>query len=127
LAKQAQSLTDRLDQKVFDAIDSRSLVYNTCWEDPAVDRLALALRPQDRMLVIASAGCNVLDFTLVARGFRPCLGLRPGLRAGVETLLQARSLAHTAPVCCEERRAAVPYLPGLRVPYYLYIGRKAAD
>lgn len=57
---------DRLDQKVFDAIYSRSLVYNTCWEDPAVDRIALALRPQDRMLVIASAGCNVLDYALVA-------------------------------------------------------------
>ena len=66
MAKQAHSLTDRLDQKVFDAIYSRSLVYNTCWEDPAVDRLALALRPQDRMLVIASAGCNVLDYALVA-------------------------------------------------------------
>jgi len=59
------SLIDRLDQYVFDAIYSRSLVYNTCWEDPAVDRLALALRPQDRMLVIASAGCNVLDYALV--------------------------------------------------------------
>jgi len=183
LAKQAQSLIDRLDQKVFDAIYSRSLVYNTCWEDPAIDRLALDLRPQDRMLVIASAGCNVLDYALVApacihavdanprqiallelklagikylefedffavfgagrhprfeflyrevlrdrlppfargywdrhghwfwqsdprdsfyyhglsglvaRGFRAYLSLRPGLRAGVETLLEARSLA----------------------------------
>lgn len=35
-------------------------------------------------------------------------------------------LGHTKPVCCEERRANVPYLPGLRVPYYLYIGRKPA-
>jgi S-adenosylmethionine-diacylglycerol 3-amino-3-carboxypropyl transferase len=182
VAKQAQSLSDRLDQKVFDAIYSRSLVYNTCWEDPAVDRLALALGAQDRMLVIASAGCNVLDYALVApacihavdanprqtallelklagirhlefedffavfgegrhpgfafvyraalrdrlppfardywdrhghwfwgddpgdsfyyhglsgvvaRGFRVYLGLRPRLRAGVETLLEARSL-----------------------------------
>ena len=25
----------------------------------------------------------------------------------------------------EERRAPVPYLPGLRVPYYLFVGRKA--
>jgi S-adenosylmethionine-diacylglycerol 3-amino-3-carboxypropyl transferase len=66
LAKQAQSLIDRLDQKVFDAIYSRSLVYNACWEDPDLDRVALALGPQDRMLVIASAGCNVLDYALVA-------------------------------------------------------------
>ncbi len=35
-------------------------------------------------------------------------------------------LRHTVPVNCEARTAAVPYLPGLRVPYYLYIGRKPA-
>ncbi len=35
-------------------------------------------------------------------------------------------LEHTQSMYCEERRAAVPYLPGLRVPYYLYIGRKPA-
>ena len=33
--------------------------------------------------------------------------------------------ARTEPVLCEERMAAVPYLPGLRAPYYLYIGRKS--
>ena len=32
----------------------------------------------------------------------------------------------TEPIHCEERSAGVPYLPGLRVPYYLYIGRKPA-
>lgn len=55
---------DRIDQKLFDAIYSRSLVYNTCWEDPAVDRAALDLGPGDRVLVITSAGCNVLDYAL---------------------------------------------------------------
>jgi len=59
------SLADRFDQKVFDAIYSRALVYNTCWEDPAVDRLVLNIGPDDRILVITSAGCNVLDYALV--------------------------------------------------------------
>ena len=58
------TLTDRLDQRVFDAIYGRSLVYNCCWEDPAVDRQALELKPEDRMLVITSAGCNALDYAL---------------------------------------------------------------
>lgn len=58
------TLGDRFDQKVFDAIYARSLVYNTCWEDPAVDRAALGLRPDDRVLVITSAGCNALDYAL---------------------------------------------------------------
>ncbi|MGE5155157.1 MAG: DUF3419 family protein [Bdellovibrio bacteriovorus] len=62
--KTALTLRDRIDHQVFNAIYSRSLVYNTCWEDPAVDRLALDLRPEDTLLAITSAGCNVLDYAL---------------------------------------------------------------
>lgn len=62
--KTALTLRDRIDHTVFNAIYSRSLVYNTCWEDPAVDRVALALKPDDTLLVITSAGCNVLDYAL---------------------------------------------------------------
>jgi S-adenosylmethionine-diacylglycerol 3-amino-3-carboxypropyl transferase len=51
---------------LFNAIYSRSLVYNTCWEDPAVDRQALDLKPDDKVLVITSAGCNALDYALMA-------------------------------------------------------------
>lgn len=60
----ARNLVDRFDQRVFNAIYSRSLVYNTCWEDPAVDRRALDISRNDTMLVITSAGCNVLDYAL---------------------------------------------------------------
>ena len=58
--KRTQTLAGKFDQKLFDALYSRSLVYNTCWEDPAVDRQALELCSDDRVLVITSAGCNVL-------------------------------------------------------------------
>jgi S-adenosylmethionine-diacylglycerol 3-amino-3-carboxypropyl transferase len=61
---QPLTLRDRIDQSVFNAIYARSLVYNTCWEDPAVDRLALDLGPEDTLLVITSAGCNVLDYAI---------------------------------------------------------------
>ncbi|MCP5315612.1 MAG: BtaA family protein [Chromatiaceae bacterium] len=63
--KTPQTLLDRIDHRVFNAIYSRALVYNTCWEDPAVDRLALNIGPEDNLLVITSAGCNVLDYALV--------------------------------------------------------------
>ncbi len=59
-----QTLGDRFDQRLFDAIYSRALVYNTCWEDPAVDRLALNPGADDTLMVITSAGCNVLDYAL---------------------------------------------------------------
>ncbi len=64
VVKTRLSLGDRFDQRVFDAIYARSLVYNTCWEDPAVDRQALAFTPEDRVMVITSAGCNALDYAL---------------------------------------------------------------
>jgi len=57
-------LAERVHGKLFDLIYSRALIYNTCWEDPAVDREALELRADDVLLVITSAGCNVLDYAL---------------------------------------------------------------
>ncbi len=57
---------DLFDDHLFDAIYTRALVYNTCWEDPAVDRCALALDHSDEVMVIASAGCNALDYVLTA-------------------------------------------------------------
>lgn len=62
----ASSWIDRLDQRLFSLITGRSLVYNACWEDPAVDREILRLGPDDDVLVITSAGCNALDYALQA-------------------------------------------------------------
>lgn len=59
-------MSDRLDERLFRTLYATSLVYNTCWEDPAVDRQAFNLTPEDVLLVITSAGCNVLDYALLA-------------------------------------------------------------
>ena len=40
----------------------RGLVYAQIWEDPDVDMEALAIRPDSRMVAIASGGCNVLSY-----------------------------------------------------------------
>ncbi len=55
---------DALHHRLFDALYDRSLLYNTCWEDPAVDRQALSIGRADTLAVITSAGCNVLDYAL---------------------------------------------------------------
>ena len=60
----ARSQGAGLGPRVFDAVWRNNLVYNQCWEDPAVDRQALDLQPNDRVLVITSAGCNALDYAL---------------------------------------------------------------
>lgn len=55
---------DWISRRVFDAVHRNNLVYNTCWEDPRLDREALRLGPDDEVLVITSAGCNALDYAL---------------------------------------------------------------
>jgi S-adenosylmethionine-diacylglycerol 3-amino-3-carboxypropyl transferase len=40
----------------------KGFVYNQIWEDPDVDMEALALKPHHRMVTIASAGCNILNY-----------------------------------------------------------------
>jgi S-adenosylmethionine-diacylglycerol 3-amino-3-carboxypropyl transferase len=40
----------------------RGLVYAQIWEDPAIDMEALDIRPDSRMVAIASGGCNVLSY-----------------------------------------------------------------
>ncbi|MBX3178190.1 MAG: BtaA family protein [Candidatus Hydrogenedentes bacterium] len=55
-------------QFCFNRIHASNLVYNTCWEDPRIDRQALDLTPADSVLVITSAGCNALDYALAGAG-----------------------------------------------------------
>jgi len=49
----------------FQWVHGHNLVYNTCWEDPRLDREALNLKPDDTVAMITSAGCNALDYALL--------------------------------------------------------------
>ena len=42
----------------------RCVIYNISWEDPKVERELLKFGPNDRILTISSAGCNVLDYLI---------------------------------------------------------------
>ncbi len=55
---------DWISRKWFNLVHKNNLIYNTCWEDPRLDRQALDLGPEDTVMVITSAGCNVLDYAL---------------------------------------------------------------
>jgi S-adenosylmethionine-diacylglycerol 3-amino-3-carboxypropyl transferase len=59
-----RGFADWMHGRLFNYLFGRSLLFNTCWEDPAIDRQALDLGPDDTLLAITSAGCNVLDFVL---------------------------------------------------------------
>ncbi len=62
--RRRMKIGDWLQGACFNLIHKRNLVYNTCWEDPRIDRVALDLGSDDTVLVITSAGCNVLDYAL---------------------------------------------------------------
>lgn len=85
----ASPISDLIDQKVFEAIYARALIYNSCWEDPAVDRRALALGPDDTVLVITSAGCNALDYALAGPARIDAVDANPRQSALLELKLAA--------------------------------------
>lgn len=62
--KQAHQLSRRLQDAFFGLVHGNRLIYNTCWEDPRLDRRLLGLSPRSRVAVITSAGDNALDYLL---------------------------------------------------------------
>ncbi|TWT92530.1 DUF3419 family protein [Neorhodopirellula pilleata] len=82
-------------QKCFSFIHLKNLVYNTCWEDPRLDRQALELSPDDNVLVITSAGCNALDYALQSPANVFAVDMNPLQNALLELKLACiRSLSH---------------------------------
>ncbi len=58
------SFSQRTQDALFSQVHGGNLIYNTCWEDPRLDREMLRLGPDSRVVMITSAGCNALDYLL---------------------------------------------------------------
>lgn len=57
-------MLSKLQDRLFGLIHGNRLIYNTCWEDPRIDRELLQFTPESTVVTITSAGCNVLDYLL---------------------------------------------------------------
>ena len=68
----------------FNVVHRNNLVYNTCWEDPRLDRVALELGPTDTIAMITSAGCNALDYALQGPKRIHCIDVNPRQNALLE-------------------------------------------
>jgi len=77
-------LFDWVSGRVFNAVHRNNLVYNTCWEDPRLDRVALDLGPQDNIVMITSAGCNALDYALTEPNHIYAVDMNPRQNALLE-------------------------------------------
>jgi S-adenosylmethionine-diacylglycerol 3-amino-3-carboxypropyl transferase len=60
----AQQFLKATGDLVFHHVHGSQLIYNTCWEDPRLDRQLLKLDARSRVVMITSAGCNALDYLL---------------------------------------------------------------
>jgi S-adenosylmethionine-diacylglycerol 3-amino-3-carboxypropyl transferase len=74
----------RLQERCFNALQRRMLIYNACCEDPALDCEALNLNGSDRVLVITSGGCNALAYLLAGAGQVDAVDLNPCQNALLE-------------------------------------------
>lgn len=77
-------ISEWVSRRVFQFVHGNNLVYNTCWEDPRLDRQALNLSAKDRLLVISSAGCNALDYLLAGAGHVYAVDMNPRQNALLE-------------------------------------------
>ncbi len=82
-------VVERLSKTWFNLVHGRNIVYNQCWEDPRLDRIALKLTPEDRVVVITSAGCNALDYALAGAGHVHAVDMNPRQNALLELKLAA--------------------------------------
>lgn len=82
-------LQEWISGRVFRFVHGNNLVYNTCWEDPRLDRQALELTDRDRVLVITSAGCNAIDYALAGAGHVYAVDMNPRQNALLELKLAA--------------------------------------
>jgi len=57
-------LLHQLQDFLFRSFHRHNLIYNTCWEDPRIDRQLLELNANSRVVMLTSAGCNALDYLL---------------------------------------------------------------
>ena len=78
------AIFDWLSRRIFNTVHRNNLVYNTCWEDPRLDRVALNIGNDDNILVITSAGCNALDYALTSPNHVYAVDMNPRQNALLE-------------------------------------------
>ena len=68
----------------FRYLTSRYLIYNTCWEDPQIDRFLLEIDPSSDVFMITSAGDNTFDYLLDKPKSIDCVDINPHQNALLE-------------------------------------------
>lgn len=78
------NIVDHIQDRLFSSVVSNNLVYNTCWEDPRIDRELLELDEQSQVVMLTSAGCNALDYLLDDVNKIHCVDANPAQNALID-------------------------------------------
>jgi S-adenosylmethionine-diacylglycerol 3-amino-3-carboxypropyl transferase len=62
--KRATKILKAAHDLVFRRVHGSNLIYNAAWEDPRIDRQLMKLDGDSKIVMITSAGCNVLDYLI---------------------------------------------------------------
>ncbi|HET6527228.1 MAG TPA: BtaA family protein [Balneolaceae bacterium] len=79
--KKLSNIVEHFQQRLFRNIVSNKLVYNTCWEDPRIDRQLLHLDSESSVVMLTSAGGNALDYLLDDPKTIHCVDTNPAQNA----------------------------------------------
>lgn len=82
--KKLSHIVEHLQDQLFKSVVSNNLIYNTCWEDPRVDRELLQLNSNSDVVMLTSAGCNALDYLLDDVNKIHCVDANPAQNALLE-------------------------------------------
>lgn len=82
--KKLSHLIENVQHRLFQSVVSNNLVYNTCWEDPRIDRRLLQLDSNSKIVMLTSAGCNALDYLLDGTEQIHCVDTNPAQNALLE-------------------------------------------
>lgn len=76
-----EQLANKARDSIFRTIHKRNLIYNTSWEDPAIDRQLMDLDADSHVVMITSAGDNLLDYLLDRPGRIDSVDVNPSQNA----------------------------------------------
>lgn len=79
-----EQIFNHFHQCFFQSVIGNRLVYNTCWEDPRIDRELLELDGNSRVVMLTSAGCNAMDYLLDKPASIQCVDTNPAQSALAE-------------------------------------------
>lgn len=82
--KKLSHIVEHLQDRLFRSVVTNNLVYNTCWEDPRLDRQMLQLDSNSEVVMLTSAGCNALDYLLDDPARIHCIDLNVAQNALLE-------------------------------------------